>query len=101
MLYDHFTPMVLLALEDLGFCERGEAGDFSENGALEGPDGRLPVNTHGGQHSEAFIHGFNNVTEGVRQIRGTSTTQVPGRERRSSSPRPAATPPARSSYERD
>ena len=78
MLYDHFTPMVLLALEDLGFCERGEGGAFSENGALEGPDGRLPVNTHGGQLSEAFIHGFNNVPEAVRQIRGTSTTQVPG-----------------------
>ena len=78
MLYDHFTPMVLLALEDLGFCGRGEGGAFSENGALEGPNGRLPVNTHGGQHSEAFIHGMNNVTEGVRQIRGTSTTQVTG-----------------------
>ena len=77
MLYDHFTPMVLLALEDLGFCKRGEAGAFSEGGALEGPDGRLPVNTHGGQHSEAFIHGMNNVTEAVRQIRGTSTTQAP------------------------
>ena len=35
------------------------------------------MNTHGGQHSEAFIHGFNNVPEAVRQIRGTSTTQVP------------------------
>ncbi|MEE9284504.1 MAG: lipid-transfer protein [Dehalococcoidia bacterium] len=78
MVYDHFTPMVLLALEDLGFCQRGEGGAFSENGALQGPGGRLPINTSGGQHSEAFIHGFNNVTEGVRQIRGTSTTQVPG-----------------------
>ena len=77
MFYDHFTPMVLLALEDFGFCKRGEAGAFSENGALQGPDGRLPLNTHGGQHSEAFIHGMNNVTEAVRQIRGTSTTQVP------------------------
>ncbi len=76
-LYDHFTPMVLLALEDLGFCKRGEGGAFSENGALEGPHGRLPVNTHGGQLSEAFIHGFNNINEAVRQIRGDSTTQVP------------------------
>ncbi len=75
--YDHFTPMALLALEDLGFCGRGEAGPFSEGGALEGPGGRLPLNTHGGQHSEAFIHGFNNVLEAVRQIRGASTTQAP------------------------
>ncbi len=77
MVYDHFTPMALLALEDLGFCGRGEAGAFSENGALEGPDGRLPLNTNGGQHSEAFIHGFNNVLEAVRQVRGESTTQAP------------------------
>ncbi len=77
MVYDHFTPMVLLALEDLGFCSRGEGGAFSEGGALEGPGGRLPLNTHGGQHSEAFIHGMNNVTEAVRQVRGTSTTQAP------------------------
>ena len=78
MLFDHFTPMVLLSLEDLGFCGRGEGGAFSEGGALEWPDGRLPVNTHGGQLSEAFVHGFNNVLEAVRQIRGTSSAQVPG-----------------------
>ena len=77
MFYDHFTPMVLLSIEDLGFCGRGEAGAFSENGALIAPDGRLPINTHGGQMSEAYVHGFNNVLEGVRQIRGTSTSQVP------------------------
>ena len=77
MVYDHFTPMALLAIEDLGFCGRGEAGAFSENGALQAPNGRLPMNTNGGQHSEAFIHGFNNVLEAVRQIRGSSTSQVP------------------------
>ena len=78
MLYDHFTSMTLLALEDLGFCGRGEAGAFSEGGNLEGPDGRLPVNTHGGSLSEGWVHGFNAVPEAVRQVRGTSTTQVPG-----------------------
>ncbi len=77
MLYDHFTPMVLLALEDWGFCDAGESGPFVEGGTLRGPDGRLPVNTHGGQLSEAFIHGFNNWNEAVRQLRGTSTCQVP------------------------
>jgi acetyl-CoA acetyltransferase len=77
MLYDHFTPMVLLALEDWGFCAPGESGPFAATGALRWPAGRLPVNTHGGQLSEAFIHGFNNLTEAVRQLRGTSTCQVP------------------------
>jgi acetyl-CoA acetyltransferase len=80
MLYDHFTPMVLIALEDWGFCGEGESGAFVEDGTLRGPDGRLPVNTHGGQLSEAFIHGFNNWNEAVRQLRGTSTCQVPDAE---------------------
>jgi acetyl-CoA acetyltransferase len=80
MLYDHFTPMVLLALEDWGFCGEGESGAFVEGGTIRGPTGRLPVNTHGGQLSEAFIHGFNNWNEAVRQLRGTSTCQVPDAE---------------------
>lgn len=80
MLYDHFTPMVLLALEDWGFCQPGESGPFVASGAIRGPGGRLPVNTHGGQLSEAFIHGYNNLTEAVRQLRGTSTCQVPDAE---------------------
>jgi acetyl-CoA acetyltransferase len=80
MLYDHFTPMVLIALEDWGFCGEGESGAFVEGGRLRGPDGGLPVNTHGGQLSEAFIHGFNNWNEAVRQLRGTSTCQVPDAE---------------------
>jgi acetyl-CoA acetyltransferase len=80
MLYDHFTPMVLLALEDWGFCGEGESGAFLAGGTLRGPDGALPVNTHGGQLSEAFIHGFNNWNEAVRQLRGTSTCQVPDAE---------------------
>ena len=80
MLYDHFTPMVLIALEDWGFCPVGESGRFIESGCLRGPDGGLPVNTHGGQLSEAFIHGFNNWNEAVRQLRGTSTCQVPDAE---------------------
>ena len=80
MLYDHFTPMVLITLEDWGFCAPGEGGPFVEGGAIRWPDGRLPVNTHGGQLSEAFIHGYNNLTEAVRQVRGTSSCQVAGAE---------------------
>ena len=80
MVYDHFTPMVLIALEDWGFCGLGESGPFVADGRLRGPAGALPLNTHGGQLSEAFIHGFNNWNEAVRQLRGTSTCQVPDAE---------------------
>ncbi len=73
--YDSFTPLVLFSLEAYGFCNRGEGGAFSENGALE-LGGRLPTNTAGGGLSEAYIHGFNLITEGVRQMRGDSTGQV-------------------------
>jgi acetyl-CoA acetyltransferase len=79
VLYDHFTPSVLSQLEELGFCGRGEARDFVQDGGIE-VGGRLPVNTHGGQLGEAYIHGFNGIAEGVRQIRGTSVNQVPGVE---------------------
>jgi acetyl-CoA acetyltransferase len=75
MLYDHFTPFVLMQLEELGFCERGEARGFVADGGIE-IDGHLPVNTHGGQLGEAYIHGMNGIAEGVRQVRGTSVNQV-------------------------
>lgn len=74
--YDFFTSLVIIALEDYGFCRRGEGGPFVEDGGLSWPDGRLVANTNGGQLSEAFIHGMNNTLEAVRQIRGTSTSQV-------------------------
>jgi acetyl-CoA acetyltransferase len=77
--YDAFTPLVLLSLEGYGFCERGGAGPFTEDGNIE-LGGRLPGNTSGGGLSEAYVHGFNLITEGVRQIRGTSTAQVEGAE---------------------
>jgi 17-hydroxy-3-oxo-4-pregnene-20-carboxyl-CoA lyase len=76
--YDFFTPLVIMALEDYGFCAPGEGGPFVERGGLAWPDGRLVTNPNGGQLSEAFIHGFNNTVEAVRQIRGTSTAQVAG-----------------------
>lgn len=75
VLYDHFTPYVLMQLEEFGFCSRGEAKDFVRDGALE-LGGRLPINTHGGQLGEAYIHGMNGIAEAVRQIRGTSVNQV-------------------------
>jgi acetyl-CoA acetyltransferase len=76
-LYDAFSPLIILSLEGYGFCERGEGGPFTDNGGIE-LGGRLPVNTSGGGMSEAYVHGFNLVLEGVRQIRGTSTAQVDG-----------------------
>jgi len=74
ILYDHFTPLVLPQLEEFGFCERGEAKDFIQDGAIE-LGGRLPLNTHGGQLGEAYLHGMNGIAEGVRLVRGTSCNQ--------------------------
>jgi acetyl-CoA acetyltransferase len=77
ILYDHFTPYVLMQLEELGFCPRGEARHFIAGGAIE-IGGRLPLNPHGGQLGEAYIHGMNGIAEAVRQVRGTSVNQIPG-----------------------
>jgi acetyl-CoA acetyltransferase len=75
MFFDHFSPAVLLSLEDYGFCARGGSGAFVAPAArLTGR--RAAVNTHGGSLSEAYIHGYNHILEGVRQIRGTSSSQV-------------------------
>jgi acetyl-CoA acetyltransferase len=74
IIYDAFTPIVLWQLESYGFCKRGESAAFVREGNLE-LGGRLPSNTHGGQLSEAYIHGMNGVNEGVRLIRGTSLNQ--------------------------
>ncbi|MFQ5416877.1 MAG: lipid-transfer protein [Myxococcota bacterium] len=79
VIYDHFTPFVLTQLEEFGFCERGEAKDFVKDGNIE-LGGGLPINTHGGQLGEAYIHGMNGVAEGVRQVRGSAVNQVPGVE---------------------
>ncbi|MGH8455509.1 MAG: thiolase C-terminal domain-containing protein [Stenotrophobium sp.] len=75
MIYDAFTPQVLMQLEAFGFCKKGEAKDFVRSGALE-LDGSLPMNTHGGLLGEAYIHGMNTMAEGVRQLRGTSVNQA-------------------------
>jgi len=79
-IYDHFTGCVLMQLEDFGFCARGEGGPFVESGALSWHGGSMPTNTHGGSLSEAYIHGLNHVVEGVRSLRGESTSPVEGAE---------------------
>ncbi len=73
--YDCFTSTVLITIEDYGFCKRGEAGQFALEGNLK-LGGALPSNTSGGLLSEANLVGWNVLAEGVRQIRGSSTSQV-------------------------
>jgi acetyl-CoA acetyltransferase len=80
LLYDHFTSMVIAQLEDYGFCDIGEGGPFVEDGGIRFDTGRLPVNTHGGNLSEVYLLGLTHTIEAVRQIRGTSTSQVEGAE---------------------
>ena len=78
-IYDCFSITVLLQLEDWGFCKKGEGGPFVADGQID-LGGSLPINTGGGHLSEGYIHGMNHIVEGVRQIRGTSTSQVEGAE---------------------
>ena len=75
LLYENFTPVVFLQLEALGFCGPGEAKEFIADGNIA-LDGKIPVNTHGGLLGEGYIHGVNNILEGVRQVRGTAANQV-------------------------
>lgn len=75
VIYDHFTPFVLPQLEEFGFVKRGEAKEFIRAGE-HARGGKLPINTHGGQIGEAYIHGMNGVAEGVRQVRGSAVNQV-------------------------
>ena len=77
VIYDHFTPFVLQQLEEFGFCGRGEAKDFVRAGH-HARGGKLPINPHGGQLGEAYIHGMNGIAEGVRQVRGSAVNQVAG-----------------------
>lgn len=77
-IYDHFTGMAMISLEDYGFCERGSAPAFASGGTLRFEGGRLPINTAGGCLGEAYIHGMNLIAEAARQIRGDAVRQVAG-----------------------
>jgi len=79
-LYDAFTPLVLLQLEDYGFAPKGEAAGLVADG-VTALGGRMPVNTHGGHLSEGYVHGLNHVAEAVDQLRGDAgERQTPGAE---------------------
>jgi acetyl-CoA acetyltransferase len=75
-IYDAFTGLLVMALEDFGICRPGEAASFIKAGNLAWPNGKLPSNTAGGLLSEGYLQGLNLVLEAVRQMRGTSTAQV-------------------------
>jgi acetyl-CoA acetyltransferase len=68
-IYDCFTSTVLMGLEGLGLCGRGEAGAFVRSGATA-LDGSLPTNTGGGLLAEGYLHGMNTVAEAVLQVQG-------------------------------
>lgn len=76
LLYDHFSPLVLMQLEDYGFCARGEGGPLVESGALR-KGGAIPVNPHGGHLSEAYVIGMTHIREAVQQLRGEAANQIP------------------------
>jgi acetyl-CoA acetyltransferase len=79
LLYDHFSPLVIMQLEDYGFCGIGEGGPFVAEGNTR-MDGVIPTNTHGGHLSEAYIIGMTHVREAVEQLRGVAINQVEGAE---------------------
>jgi acetyl-CoA acetyltransferase len=68
-IYDAYTIMLLLFFESLGFCKKGEGGEFAASGAIS-LEGSLPVNTHGGHLSHSYINGASHVVEAIKQIRG-------------------------------
>jgi acetyl-CoA acetyltransferase len=78
--YDPFTVVSLMQIEDMGFCPKGEAGPFVEGNTLFHDAGKLPFNTHGGLLSHAYVLGIAHVVEVVKQLRGTAPAQVPACE---------------------
>jgi acetyl-CoA acetyltransferase len=91
LIYDHFSPLVVMQLEDFGFCKRGEGGAFVESGVMR-IDGALPVNPHGGNLSDGYVIGTTHIREAVEQLRGTAVNQVQGARTALLSGGPAPTP---------
>jgi acetyl-CoA acetyltransferase len=75
--YENFTGGVMMSLVEHGFCAADEVEEFMTSEAFLAPHGKLPLNTSGGNLAECYMHGLELITEAVRQVRGTSTAQVP------------------------
>ena len=75
--YANASSAAVNAMIDHGFCSWEDVGEFVRFENLIAPNGRLPINTAGGDLADGFIHGAGNNAEAVRQIRGTSANQVP------------------------
>lgn len=78
--YENFTGAVMMSLIEHGFCAADEAEELMTLENFSAPNGKLPLNTSGGNLAECYMHGLELVSEAVRQIRGTSTSQVDGVE---------------------
>jgi acetyl-CoA acetyltransferase len=76
--YENFTGGVLMSLVEHDFFAAEEANEFLTLENLIAPTGRLPLNTSGGNLAECYMHGLELQIEAVRQLRGQSTSQVPG-----------------------
>ena len=94
LLYDHFSPMVLMQIEDYGFCAHRRGRPVRRRTATPWPTGNIPVNTHGGNLSEAYIIGMTHVREAVEQLRGMAVNQVEAPRSRSSPAVPRRFPSA-------
>jgi acetyl-CoA C-acetyltransferase len=78
-IYDSFTITVVMQLEDLGFCKKGEGGKFVADGNLISGSGKLPFNTDGGglcNNHPANRGGMTKIIEAVRQLRGEAHPKV-------------------------
>jgi acetyl-CoA acetyltransferase len=80
LIYDNFSPMVVMQMEDYGFCPIGEGGPFVADGNIRWKTGSIPVNTHGGNLSDGYVIGMTHIKEAVEQLRGTAVNQVEGAE---------------------
>jgi acetyl-CoA acetyltransferase len=77
-IYENFTGGVLMAMVEHGFFRAEEANEFLKLENLIAPNGKLPLNTSGGNLAECYMHGLELQIEAVRQLRGHSTAQVAG-----------------------
>ncbi|GAB4324196.1 MAG: lipid-transfer protein [Dehalococcoidia bacterium] len=76
--YENFTGGVMMSIVEHGFCQPDEVPEFFTFENFRAPDGKLPLNTSGGNLAECYMHGLELIIEAVRQVRGTSPNQVPG-----------------------